>query len=1124
MRCALWFTACWIAVAGTALRADAGEAKRPAVLFTSSLHTRYFAKPLHAEGIEFQTCSLDQLPALLASGKYNVVVVTGGLTDPKVVEALKGFLNAGGGILLYPGARWEEDDYIARQKFLEGYGAHWTMTLIREKDKDKTVRAMFTDLFFTDTIPTPFNDGVAGVLYLGGGSQSGMTSPVSVVGDGNWRPVVKASATAQAEPWTEERIVRILPYVPKEAEAAPSLLSVREAGGGRLAAIGIGAEWMFQAPTNCPPVEDMMTRGRGGKPSHWVKLLANVFRWLAEPTLKAGKGGEPTPLSLLEAKPVGVSFEGWAGEMLKPRDWTKAPPIEDQSQLMGLIGARSSYSGGKATVEEWVKAARAAGLNYLVFLEPLEFTTEEKYNKLKADCEKFSDDAFFACPGIWSSDLYTKTAMFNYGLNSQYPLRALLTADGKCFDNSAGMPKQMRTKYIFDYCFEQLGYKGQFGFFRHKENVIPVWEYKMNNVFPVFSTENGKPLDDAFEEFQYLQATDFCYHPAAFSLMDDPGQIARAMKEDWVTVNVAPGEFGDGTYTAEYGQGVAAMKKLFSESVAWVRPFQYITQGPRLNCWRGRWEIVIPFGEWYRPDHWRYRVRLHATSGAGIKEVQLFSAGKVLYRFLPNGAKEFDRTFEFENSQQRAMYPVVTDVNGKRAIGSYIRNSNTLWNEFICGDRCNFLAYGIIRIGDGRLLQVKPSGNAVTHNKGAWMAELTPSVTLTVDYPTMPIDGAPHGEKTPGFSMFPGISTPGYPEIAHINCKPQWVLSSPDVLIGGGRPDNVIVDKDSWGNAWSWWSPVKPNEFIEGYGLHTAFAPYPEGLRAGWYEFRLTARKDLPLTEQPGNLPVRFTYTVWTEVRDGDGKTYRVTDEGLPQTQTGSFKKGAYVLVEEPGGPAGLVSMDDNLVYLLRGKEVQIGLKPGAAIAKGAAIACRIGYLGAPGGTDLEVMRRYLALMGGQLPVKVSRGRVTGDFIAARIDCGGADVDLQFEPLAIRGYLPIVLENVQKNWDVWLVDRTLRTPNWRQLPKTDDTAYAVLPCDTKKDYFLGHPVVADNKDLVINLCNLLPGQWQVSLHNPTDKPIAAKVRSASKWPVFVLKEKQYTIPAGSSVDVEVRAP
>ena len=1098
--------ACWMSVGNGA------EVKKPAVLFTTGLHTTYVTKPLHADGIEIHTCAATNLPELLASGRYNVAVVTDGLANPRVAAALKAFLEAGGGVLMFPGSRWEEPEYIARQRFLEGYGAHWTMTLIRDSDTIRVVSTMFASLDATETILPPFNAGVPGLLYLDGASQSGMRSPVSVVGDGNWKPAAKASPTAKAVGWADEKIQSILPYVPKEPEAAPALVAVREAGKGRLAAIGIGEEWLLGPPANCPAAEDMLTRGRGGKPSNWVHLFANLFRWMAEPTLASGKGGEPTPAEVLNPS-AGL----WKDADL--HDWTKAPPIDDQDQLLGLIGARSSYSGGKASVDDWVKAARAAGLQYLIFLEPLESTTDENFKKLRADCARLSDEAFYAGPGIWGRDLHTKTAMFAYGDNIQYPLTNILTADRKYFENSIGMPKQMRTKYIFDYFFEQLGYRGQFGYFRHHENVIPPWEYKMNHVFPIYSTENGKKLDDNFDDFSYLQAQNFCYHPASFSLMDDPSQIKRALAEDWLTINVAPGEFGDGTYTKEYGKGAAAMKMLFAEQVAWLRPFQYVTQGPRIRCWRGRWEIVVPSGEWFRPDLWRYRARLHVASDVGLKEITIMSVGKVLYRFLPAGAREFDRTFEFENSQQRAVYPIITDVNGKRAIGSYIRNANTLWNEFICGDRCNYLSYGQVRTKAGRWEMPKPGGNAVTHNKGGWMPELTPSTTLTLDYPTMPVDGAPQGQKTPSFPMNVRIDTPGYVGDSHVNCKPKWVLSGPDVLIGGGYLNHVIVDEASWGNAWSWWSPIKPNEFIEGYGQHTAWAPWPAGLRAGWYEFRTKAVKDLPLQKEV--LPVTFTYTAFTEFRDAEGRVFRSGDTNMPAI--GAFHKGAYVLVDEVGGPAGLVSMDDALVYSRRGNEITIGLRPaGQTIPKGTPLECKIGYVGSPAGTDLAVLRKYFEVLGGALSVSVSSGKAVCDGVAAHLDGNRSSVNLRFDAMPLNAFLPVVVENLQKNWDAWLVDRTLKTPNWRQIMKADETAYVVLPCDEKKDIFLGHPVLADKPEIVISLCNLLPGQWLLSLHNPGDAPVTTKVRSAPDWPVFKLAEKEYTVPAGATVDVAIQ--
>lgn len=1101
-----------------ALAALAAPAKKPAVLFTSGLHLTYFAQPMHAEGLELITCGAGELPTLLPMGKYNVVVITGGFGDAKIAAALKTFMEAGGGVLMMPGIRWDLPDYLATQRFIEGYGAHYTMSTIQETDPAKTVKAMFTDLNVAYAA-APYSAGVDGLLYLAGHSQSGMSSPVSVVTDTSWTPIVKASPTAKAVGWSEERVKDILPYVNKEPMPEPTLLAIRPVGKGFLAALSITGEWIFAAPDNCPPVLDMLSRGRDGKPSNWIHLYGNLFRAMAEPSMKAGMGGAVTPAAVLQPPPMSARLEGWAGEMLKPRDWTKAPAIDDQTQMPGLIGARSNYSGGKATVEEWVKAAKAAGLTYLVFLEPLEFTSEENFNKLKADCEKYSDNTFYACPGLWGKDSHWKVSMLCYGDKVQYPLANILTADKKYFDSEkTWTEKQMPTKYIFDYFFEQEGYKGQFAYFRHNENVIPPWEYKMNNAFVIFSTDNGKPLDNAIDAFSYLQATNFCYHPTAVSLMDDPAQLPRALKDDWRMINVSPGEFGDGTYTEDYGQGVAAVRKQISQQTAWLRPFQYITQGPVINCWRGRWEIVIPFSEWYRPDQWRYTARLHASSPAGLKEIVLLSAGKVYARFLLNGAKEFDKTFNFENSQQRAMYPIITDMNGKKAIGSYIRNSNTLWNEFICGDRCNFLAYGMALSKSGNWMQLKPGGNGVTHNKGGWQAELSPSNTLTENFPTMPIDGAPQGNEIPRFPIFAQIATPDFPGTVEINTKPVWGVSGPDVMVGGGTMDNMIVDKGRWGNAWSWWSPVQPNPFIGGIGMHTAFVPLPGGLRPGWYDFDLRTRKDLLLTDK--DLPIRYTYTKFSELRDSDGNVFTDTDK-LPEVTIGPFGKGAYILVDAAGGPAALYSLDDNLFYRRHGKEVAIGSKPDVGILpNGAPITMKLGYLGSPSDTPFAAFRHYFATL--QNPPITASAAFTGDGIAVHLDGSAGSADLSYPDLQLNSFLPVVMRDLPENWDAWIIERTRTAPNWRQIVKKDDTAYAALPTDGKKAFFIGCPVQAGNRTLHITLCNTLPKQWVVSLHNPTNTAITTNVWTAKGWGIFTLKAKPYTIPAGSSVEIAIQ--
>ncbi len=225
------------------------------------------------------------------------------------------------------------------------------------------------------------------------------------------------------------------------------------------------------------------------------------------------------------------------------------------------------------------------------------------------------------------------------------------------------------------------------------------------------------------------------------------------------------------------------------------------------------------------------------------------------------------------------------------------------------------------------------------------------------------------------------------------------------------------------------------------------------------------------------------------------------------------------MLVEAPGGPAALYSLDDNLVYRRNGKEITIGLKPEeTTLAPGAPITMKLGYLGAPSETDLEVLRNYFRTLSDPQRVKATVP-VSGDGIALHLDGTSGSANLRFDNLKLNAFLPVVMAGLPPNLDAWIVDRTLPAPNWRQIVKKDDVAYAVLPCDANKDYFIGCPVQADSRDLHLSLCNTLPGQWLITLHNPTDQDITTAVWTAKDWPCFSLPRKTYTIPAGSSVEV-----
>ena len=69
----------------------------------------------------------------------------------------------------------------------------------------------------------------------------------------------------------------------------------------------------------------------------------------------------------------------------------------------------------------------------------------------------------------------------------------------------------------------------------------------------------------------------------------------------------------------------------------------------------------------------RVRLKFVVRSDVGIREVKVHDADSGLYRrFNGHGAKELSKEFEAVHDRQHYLVLEVVDVNGKRAISSYL--------------------------------------------------------------------------------------------------------------------------------------------------------------------------------------------------------------------------------------------------------------------------------------------------------------------------------------------------------------------------------------------------------------------------------------------------------------------
>ncbi len=1076
----------------------------PSVLFTFPTHNADVTRPLTAQGIGVHRGNPQDVPQLLKSGDYNVVVLNKGYETPAIRDALHDFLARGGGVMVLQASRYhgksisgtQEEDWLARQDFLAQYGARLPVARVVETDESQRIKSMRCYLMPTAAIASPFNNNAKQVYLLGPQNYLATVPMTCVQTDDTWTAIVKGSPTTQAEPYKEEKLPHALPFVPKETVKSPTILAVREVGAGRLAAFGFPPAWFFAPPVNCPPVRAIL-----GPDSDWIAVISNTFRHLAQPSLAKGLGGKSTPEQVLNPPK-----KTWPKrELLDWSDYKTPDPTEPVKQTNLIIGARSNHAGGANTVKQWVEAAKAAGLDGIVFLDPLESTNQAAFDALKADCAAATNDEFWACPGLRGKDAYGQNQIYLYGDQTVFPEPRVLTENGDAFNNLGDPKKVRRSQFLFQYIYTQNKHKGIMGYFNRSQERMPFWEDKFHCAFALYATEHGKVIDNYHDDLIRMNSTRNGVLPVTLNLMDSVDELSTALASKWRTVGAMPPK---------------TFANLVSKHIWWPGHYQYVTQGPSILKWEGKNFVVEPRGEWYRPDLWRTPAYLDVASDVGLKEIRVLSMGKTIYRFLPNGAKRFNQSIEFKANQQFDPMLIVTDVNGKEAISMALRHANALWMEFICSDRNNYLAYGRQRTADDMKHQVRPSGTSVTHSNGWWTGNVEPATSLTRNYPTLPADGAPIGKATPTFAFYPQIDTPGYPDIRSVNTKPMPVLGSPDVLIGGGTLNYIATDPSARGNTWGWWSPVAPNPFLEGGGMHTMFNSWPDGLRAGWYEMDLKTRQRITV-DTDAKLAIRFLTTAFTTFINAEGQHFEAGDSQLPRT--GHFSKGAYITIKGEGGWVSLISLDDDLEYVITGKgrTIEFGHQTiNSTIAMDAAIHTKFGYLGAPSGTSPEVFDRYFQFMASDLAsLRIQRGQIHSDGHSLQINPSQTSVELSVSELDLESYLPTRIANLQPQWETWLIDRSLPTPNWRPLPMLEDTAYATLPCDATRTYFIGHPVVCDQPDIKISISNPTPDSWQVTLHNPTDQPITTVPKVSQGWDLFEVSSTPVNLQPGTSVDL-----
>jgi len=1078
-----------------------------AVLFYGDVHSGYVARPLAGMGVEVDSCPPGKLAERLTSGQYNVVVVS--TMNDGERKAVDEFIAQGGGVFICnPENYWSAQSWGPTNEWLAKLGARPRWELLQDIDEGNTARdVMGCRLSWSSQVFPPVSEGVKGVLTLVWASTTGLEPPMSIDFGPEWTVTVRGAASMQGKAETRHD-EPLQPWMSKElAKASPALMGVREVGKGRLAVVGIRRHWLFSSPPNCPTVEAMLTAGAGGKPSDWLRVFANTFRWLAEPSIKSGMGGAVTPDAVVNP-PVTV----WEPSKVVP--WGDFEPLQNQLQLKGLVGARTSLSSGSGSVGDYVKQAKAAGLGFIVFLEDSLKMDQAGWDQLVEQCSAASDDGFLAVPGLTYENAQGDHH-FAFADSVKFPKPEMLLPDRRL-----ATTQRMRSRSFFDYDNEYMQQKAIRGFWNHKSNFLHFADYKLYNAFAIVSfDEQRKQIDNALDEFLYLQGIGGCQSALAFEFLNRPEQVIERARDGWKVVSHRDLKQLNGNWH----RGAFS----FSGSGS-----QYITNGPSILAWDSPGRLCEPRGEWWRPDQWEYRLRLRVASEAGLKTVTVYDGDRSVFRrWTPAGAKEFEQQLVLSNGQQLGLTLVVEDMQGRKAISMSFWNRNLNNEEFFCSDRCNFLGNARLRTRSGQQVWTQVSFQAnmgITPSKGRLDMNAAPAVNLTLNSPTLPVDGAPAGFPTKTLWFGPHI--PG--EIL-LWAYPQTYLVSPEIGIGqadialGFDPAEKGAEKsplghpyeqpqDGWGNAWGGWHRLIPTRKVTGWARTYACTWLTETFRIGWFEVNLTAKDSID-TKGKGIVMVSANGTLWR-----GGEIVAAPESG---PVSGAFSRGTFATLEDKGGSVVLIGTGDDIAYEYNKGNLVLYYRPGKTeFAKGDAIRYSVAFAGASAGTTTAKMVEFAQKFGVAKPgttgyaPRLKSGKLIDYYLVWRLDGQGKGIDASVAKADMPGFLPLCVENLNDNWSAWLLDRARVKPNYRGLPIRDGRAWAQLDLNlADSDIFMGHPVTASNAQVKLLVSWMKDGQWFIEAHNPTDKPIKAILSTTTGWNVFQFNQAINLLPGTSQV-------
>ena len=1056
-------------------------------------------------------------------------------------HGLARFVNEGGGLFLRcSGVRYPGDSDIEYWNMvLEPFGVTILHEAVFDKSGSFDVRTVDPNrIWHTGNIEKhAVTEGVQH-LYLplyNNGPFPGLTA---VRYSSEWQIIVRGKQTAKSYKTDASNAIDL--DVPGAYTTSPPVVAVRTFGKGRIVSFPLGL--LFLSGNHGNPIWPAVVETDGekdkGRPSHTQKLMLNSIKWLSEPAQENPQLGTHTlePYSEVEF-PATYNWDlhGRYGK--------------DELGVRGIYGIHTTYTDGSGTVADYVKAAKQAGLSFIVFADPLEQLTAETLDQLKADCEKINseDKHFIAMPGIEFTDGVGLRWTFS-GDTLIYPSHSFKGATGFTYPQWDGKRVTHFGRYSQRSSIPGSGLLDYRQVYKAGSNPTTMWWYT-NHI--LLSYERDKLIADNFGEYlTALRNSRWC-SPASFTRIKDPADVALAARICFT---------GFGNLDQAH------------EALTWhagrpaVNVDQYVSQGPVIAKWR---TINNQMEQHVYKTRGAQRVRsmFRVRSAHGIREVRVHDADRGLFRrYDAKGAKEFQREFEHVQDRQRYLVLEVIDTSGNRAMSNdhYIYSYKN--GLFRSGDNLNFAGTANTAASGDRneMIQVEP----FFRNGFKFAIEGIDSISSIFPqpraYPVLRI-----GIKGQGW--YPSMDT-GYSK-AQSHQLMKWL----NVRLGSYNM-NILNMKTTgkWSEHHStdarpeaaWCSlprETKENEYFDiDQTLHVpmdrvdnyvalnhrrAWDGHKDYLgNIFWTEGTIRFKKDIVLE---GKVPIPLvwmdcptdaagnwsTTLLVTDIAQEEIRRETLADNAQPVDVQGRIRPGGFLSrLRMPIGYQALFvpkGMDFGYETRMPG-DTFVGLgRHGQEVKAGTVMKYRFALATVANETEHdeeEFLRRTAATLnmaGGHTgyPVTMTTGRIEDATYFLTLGAEKSEASFNIGPRQLMADLNFRISGVEDNGCAAVYSSN--RPWFRFIAAIDETAYFQDSIAQQADFWVGNVFVCDNKEIKIAL--VMDGQHLeakpfLEVHNPTHEEVQARIWSPQHTPVFGGISREVKIPAGDSIRFKFEVP